>query len=177
MLASMVTPRFFPILHNKEALMRKSKDIMTSNVVTINAKDTMANAYSLMHEKYIRHLPVVDDRNKIVGMLSDRDVHLTMSVKKTNILQQTISLNKELLVEDFMNWPVFMVSEETSLKKVAEEMLAQKVSAFIVQDSVGHLKGIITTDDLIKLFLVDSPVRPETTIKSLTRHFFNSGIA
>lgn len=157
--------------------MMKSKDIMTSNVVTINAKDTMPTAYSLMHAKNIRHLPVVDDRNKIVGILSDRDIHLAMSVKKTNNLQQTISLSKELLVEDFMNWPVYVVSEDTSLKKVAEEMLAQKVSAFIVQDTAGHLKGIITTDDLIKLFLVESTVRPETTIKSLTRHFFTPGIA
>lgn len=155
----------------------KSKDIMTSNVVTINAKESMPTAYTLMHAKNIRHLPVVDDRNTIVGILSDRDVHLAMSVKRVNDVQQAISLNTDLLVEDFMSWPVYMVCEDTSLKKVAEEMLAQKVSAFIVQDSGHHLKGIITTDDLLKLFLVESPVRPETTIKSLTRHFFIPGIA
>lgn len=157
--------------------MMKSKDVMSNNVITINAKETMPKAYTIMHEKNIRHLPVVDDRNSIVGILSDRDVHLAMTVKRTNGLQESVSLSKELLVEDFMNWPVFVVSEETSLRKIAEEMLAQKVSAFLVQDARGLLKGIVTTDDLIKLFLIGSPVQPETTIKSLTKHFFTPGVA
>ena len=157
--------------------MMKSKDIMSSNVITINAKESMPKAYTIMHERNIRHLPVVDSSNSIVGILSDRDVQLAMTVKKTSEFQDSISLSKELLVEDFMNWPVYVVSEDTSLRKVAEEMLAQKVSAFLVQDARGHLKGIVTTDDLIKLFLIESPVQSETTIKSLTKHFFTPGIA
>lgn len=156
--------------------MMKSKDVMSSDVITINARETMARAYSVMHERSIRHLPVVDDRGIVVGILSDRDVQLAMNAKKTENIQ-TISIDKTLLVEDFMNWPVYVVSEDTTLRKVAEEMLAQKVSAFVVQDNLGHLRGIITTDDLIKLFLIDSPVRPETSIKALTKHFFTPGIA
>lgn len=157
--------------------MMKSKDVMTCSVVTIPAKESMLSAYTIMHEKNIRHLPVVDDSNSIVGILSDRDVQLAMTVQKTNGLQDLISLPKELLVEEFMNWPVYVVSEDTSLRKVAEEMLAQKVSAFLVQDNRGNLKGILTTDDFIKLFLIETPVRPEATIKSLTKHFFTPGIA
>ncbi len=156
--------------------MMKSKDVMTSKVITINAKDTVARAYVIMKRQNIRHLPVVNDDKSVVGILSDRDVQLAMNVQKISHIQQSISLDEDTLVEDFMTWPVYVMSEETSLKKVAEEMLAQKVSAFIVQDDEGQMKGIITTDDLIKLFLVDRPVRPEATLKSLTRHFFTAGV-
>lgn len=157
--------------------MIKSKDIMTSNVLTIHGRDTMANAYAIMFENNIRHLPVIDDHHSVIGILSDRDVQLALSVKKTKNNQQSLSMDVEFLVEDFMNWPVFVVGEETSVKKIAEEMLKQKVSAFVVQTHQGDMKGIITTDDLLKLFLMSSPVRPETTIKSLTKHFFTPGIA
>ena len=154
----------------------KSKDVMSGNVITINASETMVNAYKRMHERSIRHLPVVDERGAVVGILSDRDIQLALNVRKVEDFQ-TISMDSNLIVEDFMSWPVYVVSEETSLRRVAEEMLAQKVSAFIVQDNVVHMKVIVTTDDLIKLFLIDTPFRPETTLKSLTRHFFTPATA
>ncbi len=156
--------------------MMKSRDVMTSKVITIHAKATMAQAYTIMNERNFRHLPVVDDQKSVVGILSDRDVHLAMNVQKISKTQQSISLNDESLVEDFMTWPVYVVSEETSIRKIAEEMLAQRVSAFLVQDSDGHMRGIVTTDDLIKLLLIEQPLSHEATLKSLTRYFFSPGI-
>jgi CBS domain-containing protein len=133
--------------------MTSTKEAMSQDLLTIRASDSMVSAYRLMHEKRIRHLPVVDERQKIVGILSDRDVQRAMSVKRINNFQQEVELDATLPVEDFMSWPVQTVSESTTLRRIAEEMLSQKVSAFLVEDNSGRVKGIITTDDILKVFL------------------------
>lgn len=133
--------------------MNNSKDAMTTKLITIMANDNLVNAYKIMKAKSIRHLPVTDERNKIVGILSDRDIQRGMQVKKLNTFQQEIVLDVDQKVEDYMSWPVYMVSEDTPIKKVVTEMLAQKVSAFLVQDNYEQVKGILTTDDILKLFL------------------------
>ena len=154
--------------------MTKTKDIMSKHLITINALDTMARACELMHSHNIRHLPVIDDREKIVGILSDRDVQRAMDVQKINNFQQSLSMNADRKVEDFMSWPVYMVSESTSIEKVVEEMLAQKVSAFVVSDSLGRSRGIVTSDDLLSFLL--TLIRKDKDIKlKPIAHYFLQG--
>lgn len=156
--------------------MSSTKDIMTPKPITIQATESMTIAYKMMHAKSIRHLPVVDERNAVVGILSDRDVQRAMQVKKINNFQQEIHLDANMVVEDFMSWPVYVVSETTSIQRVAEEMLTQKVSAFIVEDNSGRMKGIITTDDLIKLFLAELGQRTDIGIKALSHYFTDAEV-
>ena len=54
------------------------RDIMSSPVITITPDTRMQDAYRLMQEKGIRHLPVVD-RNGLVGVITDRDLRLATS--------------------------------------------------------------------------------------------------
>lgn len=152
--------------------MNNSKDVMTPKLITIMANDNLVNAYKLMKGKNIRHLPVTDERNKIVGILSDRDIQRGMQVKKLNTFQQEIILDVDQKVEDFMSWPVYMVSEDTPIKKVVFEMLSQKVSAFLVQDHYEQIKGILTTDDILKLFLKEME-NDQTKMTNKLSFYFN----
>lgn len=135
--------------------MENTKNYMTSKLVTALATETMLEACKKMKANNIRHLPVLNDAHAVVGILSDRDVQRAMTVTKkgTNFLECSLAPN--LLVEDFMSWPVYVVAESTPLRRVAEEMLSQKVSAFIVESPHHELRGIITTDDLLRYFLRD----------------------
>jgi acetoin utilization protein AcuB len=133
--------------------MKTTQTIMTSNLITVSKNVSVKEAFSVMKTNGIRHLPVKDEKSKIIGILSDRDIQRAMSVKKLGPFQQDVTLDESLKVEDFMSWPVYMVSEETSIERVAEEMLAQKISAFIVVDRHDKEKGIITTDDLLGYLL------------------------
>lgn len=151
-----------------------TKDIMTLKPISIKATDSLTTAYKIMHSKSIRHLPVVDDRNSVVGILSDRDIQRAMQVRKINNLQQEIHLDASLVVEDFMSWPVYVVSETTTVKRVAEEMLSQKVSAFLVEDTMGRMKGIITTDDILKLFVAELDKQSGVGIKAISHYFMDA---
>ena len=149
--------------------MMTTKANMTKNPFTLSVEDTILDAYKLMREKSIRHLPVVNDLGKVVGILSDRDVQRAMNVSQPTPYMQQIRLNPEFKVAEFMSWPVYAVTEDTSLKKVAEEMLAQKVSAFVVEDPHERLVGIITTDDMLKYFITET--NKNQTLRSLSQYF------
>ena len=49
-------------------------DIMTDNPRTIRSTDPVSDAVDLLHSMNVRHLPVVDGRGQLIGMLSDRDL-------------------------------------------------------------------------------------------------------
>ena len=71
---------------------RYVRDLMTREVVTCGPNDSMAEAESRMNQRRIRHLPVVDG-NKLVGMLSIRDVttwRLQQSREEVSVLRDAV---------------------------------------------------------------------------------------
>ena len=62
------------ILFGKTSRQTLVKDIMSSKVVVINAAQTAEEASDLMHSNHIRHLPVVDDNEQVIGVISIGDV-------------------------------------------------------------------------------------------------------
>jgi CBS domain-containing protein len=61
-------------LHGVKLAEKRVRDLMTTQVATCLPESTMEEAEKLMHAARVRHLPVVEADNKIVGMLSMRDV-------------------------------------------------------------------------------------------------------
>lgn len=157
--------------------MNKTKDIMTKDIITLSPETTMAEAYQLMAQKKIRHLPVVDERMKVIGILSDRDVQRSMTVQKINKFQHAVSIDSTKKVEDFMSWPVYTVSESTSIESVVEEMLVQKISAFVVCDNWDHMKGIVTTDDLLSYLLNVLKEQKQIHQKTIAQYFSERSFA
>jgi CBS domain-containing protein len=72
------------VLKGKSSKTTAISEVMSSNVLTVKPSDTVEQAMSIMSEKHIRHLPVLDG-NKVVGMLSIGDL-----VKETIEYQQRL---------------------------------------------------------------------------------------
>lgn len=130
-----------------------TKDLMAKNLITLKPEDSMLDAYKLMLDKNIRHIPVVKS-GKLVGILSDRDILKAMHSNKISDVKMELILNSDHKINDYMTWPVYTVSETTSIEKVLEELLLQKVSAFMVENDEGEMKGIITTQDLLGYLMI-----------------------
>jgi predicted transcriptional regulator len=64
-----------------------------------------------------------------------------------------MTFNPEDIVESFMSWPVQTVDENSSIESITRKMIELKVSAFVVSSPNQYIKGIITTDDLLKYLL------------------------
>ncbi len=133
-----------------------ASSIMSKNLITIANDATMKSAYTLMQDKSIRHLPVTDRTGRIIGILSDRDMQRA-ALRKSNETNydnlQAMDFQDTDKTQEFMSWPVKSVLDSTSVKDIAQQMLREKISAFLVSTSTGTIRGIITTDDMLKLLI------------------------
>ena len=110
-----------------------------SKLICIGKGAKMASAKTLMTEKRIRHLPVVDESNRIFAMLSKHD------------LSDELKFH-DMPVDLFASYPIHFVSAETPLSSVALKMVSEKISALILCNDDKEAVGIITTDDLLFQF-------------------------
>ncbi len=110
---------------------------MTTTPHTINQEQTIDKAKKMMGDFNIRHLPVLDG-GKIVGLLSDRDIHLIESLAGVNPL--------EVKIKDAMSQDPFLCSPEAGLDEVVSEMAANKYGSAIVAQN-DKVVGIFTTID------------------------------
>jgi len=120
---------------------------MTPAPLTIGRDQTLATAHDLMHKHDIRHLPVLDG-GVLVGIVTDRDLHLVESLAGTD--------PKSTLVEEAMTPDPYIVAADTPLRDVAKQMVDHKYGCAVVVDR-GHVAGIFTTIDALRLLLTRDP--------------------
>ena len=131
----------------------KVKDRMSKTPVTVKPDDGINDAIWKMERGRFRHLPVVDEAGKLVGMLSDRDVRLIrpslafVDKEKANVQLGASSVRQAAVFE-----PV-KVSPETTVKEAAELMLRWQVGGLPVVGEKDKLMGIITYTDLLREFV------------------------
>jgi acetoin utilization protein AcuB len=113
---------------------------MTYGPITINISQTLSEAQSLMKEKQIRHLPIID-QEKIIGIISDRDINLVMSF--------ALPSSHSLKVKDIVHSPVYTVHPETPIDQVVDEMASRHIGCAVVEDN-HKIVGIFTVLDALK---------------------------
>jgi len=100
----------------------KVKDRMTRNPATVQPNDAMKDAIWKMEHGRFRHLPVIDQQGKLIGMLSDRDVRLIRPsmafVSKEDAMVQLWSIS----VQQAAVFDPVSVTPETTLKETAEQI-------------------------------------------------------
>ena len=150
---------------------RRVKDIMSRDVVTINAADTIHEALTLMGENRVSALPVVDNHNNCVGILStsdlvdmtrdvDDDVYQLEFVDPTTrrflLDKLTHSMGSET-VQSFMSEAVATIDAETTIGRATREMLRNHIHHLPIVDIHDHLIGIISTMDILAEFADGAP--------------------
>ncbi len=152
--------------------MKKAGEIMTKNVITVNAGDDVEKMARLLLEHRISGLPVVDDSGKLVGVVSETDLVLQEKPVRTPfyvvIFDSPIYLEKPnrfihdikravaQKVGDLMSTKPYTVGPEASIEDVATIMTEKDVNRVPVVDDDGKLIGIITRQDIIKASFGDT---------------------
>ena len=131
----------------------KVKERMSKNPATVKPDEGLKDAMWKMEHGHFRHLPVVDDQGKLIGMLTDRDVRLIRPslafVNKDDAAVQLWSI----AVQQAAVFDPVTVKPETTLKEAAEIMLRWHVGGLPVVDDRGRPVGIITYTDLLREFV------------------------
>lgn len=137
------------------------KDHMTRKLITINKDSTVAEAYRLMKNFWIRHLPVLDQEEEfIVGMVSERDLLAAPSA--------------DTPVSRVMSNPIKTFPIETPVKSVVAAMIDEKLSAFLITKD-DEIVGIVTSEDMLVL-LKEVLKEDDTTQWSLSEIFINPAL-
>ena len=99
------------------------KEWMTQNVLTITADTSMMKASRLMKEKNVRRLPVIDEDNRVIGIVSDRDIKDASPSKATTLdMHELYYLLSELKVKDIMTKTPVCAKETDSVEGVKPKM-------------------------------------------------------
>jgi len=131
----------------------KIKDNMSLNPMTVRYKDDLTSAYIRMKRENYRHIPVINEADELVGIISDRDFQRAMrsvSTPDAHGLPGIPNFPTGAKICDYMSSPVISLSEETELLVAIKLMIREKISA-IAAIKDGAISGIVTHEDLIRI--------------------------
>lgn len=130
------------------------KDWMTRDVITVDPETSMMRAAKVMKEKGIRRLPVVDEKGKVLGMLSDRDVKEASPSKATTLdVHELYYLLSEIKVKNIMTPNPITIRESETVVKCAAMMHDKKISGIPVLNDKDELVGIMTQNEVYRVLL------------------------
>ena len=130
---------------------RELGNAFSKPLIRVSSDASIATAACLMARHRIRHLPVFQDE-KIVGMISDRDVQQAAQVRVSkwdDFRIQEKDFDPAHRVCDFMSSPVVSVSAQTTIEKIAAKMIEGRISSLLVLEG-DQAVGIVTSEDLLR---------------------------
>jgi acetoin utilization protein AcuB len=130
------------------------KDWMTADVLTINKNESLIDADKKMREYGVRRLPVVNNKGKLVGLVTKGDVREASPSDATMLsIWEVNYLIAKLEVGKVMASNVHTITPDADIIDAAQIMLDQKVSGLPVVSSNGDLVGIITESDIFRMLV------------------------
>lgn len=119
------------------AIVKRAENGMIYDPVTINCGKTVSDALAMMAEYHIGGIPVVDKENKLVGIVTNRDLRFQRDGSK--------------LIDDVMTKENLIVThQQTDLEAASQILLEHKIEKLPVVDDNNHLIGLITYKDITK---------------------------
>jgi CBS domain-containing protein len=122
-------------------------DLMQTNLKTVRGEDTVGDAIALLAESHVSGLPVVDDRGRLLGVLSNSDILQALSERDAALPIEM--LFDETLIRDIMTPRPETTAPDATLKEVAQRLLYLEIHRLFVECE-GRLIGIVSTTDLVR---------------------------
>ncbi len=116
---------------------KKSESGIIIDPIYVHPDATLADAEALMKEFKISGVPVVDGHNKLLGILTNRDMRFEKDMRK-------------LASEVMTNMPLITAKQGISLDEAADIMHQNKIEKLPIVDEEGFLKGLVTIKDIKK---------------------------
>ena len=128
------------------------RDVMQAEVITVAPHTTLPEAMRLASHCGIRHLPVLDG-DKLVGIVSDRDLKRAMASPATSLeAHELYYLLGRLTMDEIMTRAVITIAPSFPVEEAARLMAQEKIGALPVTVE-GRLVGIVTETDVLNVFV------------------------
>ncbi|HQD51171.1 MAG TPA: CBS domain-containing protein [Defluviitaleaceae bacterium] len=147
----------------------KAKDIMERNVLAIKKDVFVKDIAKIMFDNKISGLPVVDDENKVIGVVTEKDLFLkekestfpayieflgsllfSEEIKKYDEELKKLS---QTTAEEIMTREVHTITEDATIEEIANIMVNKNVNRVPVVDKGGRIVGIVSRADMLKTII------------------------
>jgi len=132
---------------------------MTQPAATCAPETTIAIAARLMEDIGCGILPVVDLRRRLLGVVTDRDLLLTLAT--------TDHTARQMQVQDAMNRDVTTCEADDELSSALQAMRRRAVRRLPVVDHERHVIGVLSIDDIVRWGVVPNGVRAAYVIEAM----------
>lgn len=123
---------------------------MTSPAVTANMTDGCHQTWIRMQERDIRHMPVLDENERVIGIVSDRDLRRPEWLDVDPNVAYSYRLDNTLSVGEVMTEQPETVKGDNDIRLPLALMLDKKYGAMPVVDDAGRCVGVLSAIDLLK---------------------------
>jgi CBS domain-containing protein len=129
------------------------RDFMTRDPVTLRDDDLLRQAVEIVMVRRIRHIPVMDGKGRLVGIVTDRDIQGTLpSPLSAAAPEEYEALLETTPLARIMTKDVITVGADDLAAEAVETLLADKVDGLPVLEN-GRLVGIFTVRDALRAYL------------------------
>ncbi len=150
-------------------------EIMRRDVITLKPEMTIAQAWERMLEHFIKAMPVVDEDQHVLGMLTDEDLmnraglltHLSVArrLDETTLDEQLRLLRTSTRkVEDVMTKPAIVAHVGESLGDAATRMANREIKRLPVLDDSGKMVGVVSRVDILRQVMAIETKKPKVQI-------------
>ncbi len=144
---------------------RQVRDVMTFHAVFVSPGDTVTHALEVMNDNRVASLPVVDDANRCLGIVSASDIltlaeergadiermSVTEGIEQELLLEHFDSIDlSDTLVDDLMTPVPFDVAPEAPLVEAAKRMIENDVHHLVVTERRDQFLGIVSSMDIVR---------------------------
>jgi len=128
---------------------------MTRSVITVEKEAGIIEAQEKLIEHRIRHLPVVDTDNRVIGIVTDRDIRSALPFKlyKDSTGDKAKENLEDLTIGDIMTADPRTISPEDTIQDALLLLQELRVGALPVVDREHHIIGVISVRDLMRAFI------------------------
>jgi acetoin utilization protein AcuB len=141
------------------------RDVMTASPMAIDPEAPVETAITTMRERRLRHLPVVDDDGRLLGIVTDRDLRSVvlgpaiadyLPAEQRGRIRELAGQLDNLRVRHAMTWNAVTTGPDTPVAQAAAVMTDARVGSLPVVER-GRLVGIITERDMLKALAAGLP--------------------
>jgi CBS domain-containing protein len=135
------------------------REIMTATPITCTPQSSLGVAASRMAESNAGILPVVNDKGKLAGIITDRDICIAVSRTNRNALS--------ISVREVMTRNVVSVHPENDVRRALAVMRTARVRRVPVVDDAGHVTGLLSLDDVVVRAVPNGDIAAREIVETL----------
>lgn len=131
----------------------KVREIMKAPVISASPDLPVEEAFEILKKRGIRHLPVIDDEERLVGIVSDKDLRQALvPAERIDEKKRYFYFKNLVFIKDVMTKDPISIRPDTDIEQAAYIMYTKKIGSLIVLEN-RRIVGILTSSDFLLLLI------------------------